>query len=66
MKTTIEIEVKDFQVPSFAILKDAIGDEGATSIPLSMLDSDALHRLCQNFRDEVFKKAKKQQPPTAG
>ncbi len=32
--------------------------------PLSDLDSLTLDKLCNDFRDEVFRKAGKEQPPT--
>ena len=35
------------------------------TIPLCELDSNTLHTLCSNFRNEVFKLAGKEQPPTA-
>jgi hypothetical protein len=34
--------------------------------PLSDLDSMTLWRLCENFKNEVFHKAGKEQPPRAG
>lgn len=63
-KLSVEIEIKPFQVPVFVIVQDApdyVSDDHG--IPLSALDSLTLDKLCRDFRDEVFKKAGKEQPP---
>ena len=71
MKTTIEIELQPFTVPSFAlpVQKPGKREEGMQETPkidLTELDSLTIDRLCAEFRDSVFKKSGKQQPPQAG
>lgn len=41
------------------------GFKEAPCYPLSDLDSFTLHKLCEDFRDEVFRKAGKEQPAVA-
>ena len=70
MKATIEIELQPFTTPNFvlAVSKPGMKQDGMQelpSYPLSSLDSWTLDKLCSEFRDEVFKKAGKEQPPTA-
>lgn len=73
MKVQIELEIADFDVPDFVRVirpvgkrEDGIGFSLGNNGPkLSDLDPNTLDRLCNNFRDAVFKKAGKQQPPTA-
>lgn len=63
---SVKVEIEPFQVPDFVTVDDApdfISED--TGIPLSALDSMALDKLCRDFRDEVFKKAGKEQPPQA-
>ena len=71
MKATLEVELQPFQVPSFVYLvakpskrEDGFAEKAA--YPLSDLDSLTLDKLCRQFRDEVFRKAGKSQPPEAG
>lgn len=67
MKTKIEVELKPFTTPNFVLVKNApTAEERETSLPLSALDSLTLDRLCNDFRNAVFNKAGKEQPPTAG
>lgn len=68
MKVTLQVELQPFQTPNFvlAVPKPRKREEGmkeATSYPLSDLDALTLHKLCEQFRDEVFRKAGKEQPP---
>ncbi len=70
MKATLEVELQPFQTPNFvrAVGKPGLEQDGMKELPcypLSDLDSYTLDRLCRDFRDEVFKKAGKEQPPTA-
>lgn len=69
MKANLEVELKPFIVPNNVIIepKKGYGDqsEASTIIPLIGLDPRTLDKLCEEFRDAVFKKAGKQQPPTA-
>ena len=61
MKTKIEVNLKPFIVPNFVVADE--GKEGDDrSWPLEALDAETLDRMCNDFRDGVFKKAKKQQP----
>lgn len=69
MKVNIEIELKPFQTPNFALVlnrKERDGEFGGpeeTSIPLSKLDAITLDKMCDEFRSEVFRKAGKTPPP---
>ena len=60
MKTTVEVEIKPFIVPNFVV---QVG-EGEQPFSLSLLSPDTLDKMCNEFRDAVFKKAGKAQPPT--
>ena len=68
MKAKIDVELQPFMVPNFVRLcaARAENEKEADAIPLSALDSMTLDRLCDDFRDAVFKKAGKQQPPMPG
>jgi len=62
----VKVEIKPFTVPIFVMVDEAPGFIlEDTGIPLSALDSSTLYKLCNDFRDEVFKKAGKEQPPQA-
>jgi hypothetical protein len=67
MKAKLELDVKPFMVPNFVTVQSPAPAESAeadrASYPLSALDPNTLDRLCDEFRDAVFKKAGKQQPP---
>ena len=70
MKTSIEVNIKPFNVPSFVIPevpagKKEDGFEPTEGIPLSALDPVTLEKLCDEFRDNVFRRAGKQQPVRA-
>lgn len=71
MKTTLEVELQPFTTPNFVRLasKPGLKQDGMQelpSYPLSDLDSWTLDKLCREFRNEVFKKAGKEQPPERG
>lgn len=67
MKTTIEFDLEPFAVPDCVNTKrDPRADMSSTTLPLKSLDSLTLDRLCTEFRNAVFRKAGKEQPPTAG
>lgn len=71
MKATLEVALQPFQVPNFVrpVAKPGKKEDGfseTVAYPLSDLDSLTLDRLCEQFRNEVFRKAGKKQPPTAG
>lgn len=71
MKTTINLEIHEFNVPNFVTVKCEEGrkEEGfrpSEGIPLSDLSEETLQKLCNNFVESVFKKAKKNLPPVAG
>jgi len=71
MRATLQVELQPFLVPNFvrAVGKVGLKQDGLQELPgypLSDLDAETLSRLCDDFRDEVFKKAGKQQPPTRG
>jgi hypothetical protein len=68
MKATLEVQLQPFTVPNFVRQASKVGrkEDGVQELPcypLSDLDSWTLHRLCSDFRDEVFKKSGKEQPP---
>lgn len=71
MKATLHVELQPFQVPNFVM---AVGKPGARqegmrelpSYPLSDLDSETLDRMCNEFRNEIFRRAGKNQPPRQG
>lgn len=68
MKATLKVELKPFQVPNFVLAaeKTSSREDGfnkGVSYPLSDLDPYTLDALCNQFRNEVFKKAGKRQPP---
>lgn len=70
MKATLNIELQPFTTPNFvrAVMplgKREDGFKEAPCYPLSDLDSFTLHKLCEDFRDEVFRKAGKEQPAVA-
>ncbi len=67
MKVTIEVDLQPFLVPNFVrpVEKPGKRDEGfaeTVAYPLSDLDSNTLDRLCDQFRNEVFRRAGKEQP----
>jgi hypothetical protein len=71
MKATLQVELQPFKTPNFvlAVQKPGKREDGmqeTPSYPLSDLDSLTLDKLCRDFRDEVFRKAGKEQPPTCG
>ena len=67
MKSNIEFKLKPFSVPNYVITeRDPTIDLDETPIPLQALSSEVLDRLCNDFRDAVFKKARKPQPPIQG
>lgn len=71
MKATIEINLKPFNVPNYVIAdsKPKPRDDGfeeEKKYHLSDLDSGTLLKLCNDFKDSVFKKAGKQHPPEQG
>jgi len=64
MKVNIEVELRGFNVPNFVIIEAKLEEKvEAQSIPLSSLEAVTLHKMCEEFRNEVFKKAGKSQPP---
>lgn len=70
MKAKIEITLKPFQVPNFVLTEQEAGlrQEGMIESPkyaLSELSAETLDALCEQFTNEVFKKAGKQRPPFA-
>lgn len=56
---TVEMEVKQFTVPNFALA------DNDKSIPLGALDAASLSLLCDDFRAAVFEKAGKKDPRLA-
>lgn len=63
MKAKIEIELKPFNIPNFAIAERHEPGDDERSFPLALIDANTLDRMCEDFRNAVFKKAGKQQPP---
>ena len=71
MKATIQVELQPFTIPNYVRSVERPGkkEDGfveTIAYPLSDLDSFTLDRLCQQFRNEVFRKAGKEQPPSEG
>ncbi len=71
MKATLTVELQPFTTPNFvrAVMPPGKREDGfkeTPCYPLSDLDPLTLDKLCEDFRDEVFRKAGKGQPPTAG
>lgn len=71
MKATISVELQPFQTPNFvrAVGKTGLKQDGMRETPcypLSDLDPETLHKLCSDFRDEVFRKADKDRHGNAG
>jgi hypothetical protein len=68
MKATIEVKLRPFTVPNFVIAESdtAAAKDDGVSYPISALDAATLDQMCSDFRDGVFKKAGKQQPPRCG
>jgi hypothetical protein len=74
-KLTVEVEIRPFEVPGGVTVvgqpgqrQDGLGTaltSGFTNMvfPLSSLSSETLDALCRQFRNEVFKRAGKEQPP---
>lgn len=67
MKATIEVRLRPFIVPNFVIAESdtAAAKDDGVSYPLTAIDAETLDRMCSEFRDAVFKKASRQQPPRA-
>jgi hypothetical protein len=68
MKASIEVELQPFTVPNYVLTVQPPRpkQEGIVETPklaLPDLDSDTLNQLCRDFRNAVFEKAGKQQPP---
>ena len=69
MKVEMELDLLPFKTPNFVLVKQEPGkrEDGFKEGPkfhLKDLDSLTLDKLCDDFRNEVFKKAEKEQPPT--
>ena len=68
MEVKIEIKLKGFLVPNYVMVEGSAKprQEGFTEdrkFHLSELDAITLDQLCRDFRDEIFKRAGKNQPP---
>ena len=62
--STLDVEVLPFSVPSTVrgvniVTKGVFATSitGGNEYPLSSLDEDALNKLCDQFRDDVFRMA---------
>jgi hypothetical protein len=64
MKADIQIELEPFSTPNFVRQTNVSLLPGAEPgcFPLSALSAEALDRLCDQFRAEVFEKAGKRDP----
>ena len=70
MKAKLEVDLKPFTVPNFAIIEQPPKprQEGLVEnpgIPLREIDSFTLYKMCEEFKSSVFKKAGKEMPPEA-
>lgn len=68
MKVQYEVEINPFTVPNFVTTKEQPkgreeGFKPSDGIPLSALDSFTLDKLCEDFKNEVFRKSGKDQLP---
>jgi hypothetical protein len=66
MKATIEVELQPFTVPDhvLAVAKEGLKQDGMKATPkyiLSDLSSETLDQMCKDFRNEIFRKAGKDQ-----
>lgn len=67
MEVSIKLKVKPFRVPNFVLAdKESSDPSNDTKFALCDLDSMTLEKLCDEFIDEVFRKAKKERPPQCG
>ena len=70
MKATIKVTLKPFTVPNFVLLdvppkrRDEGFDPEGSKVALADLEPEDLDALCNEFRNTVFNKAGKGQPPT--
>jgi len=65
--TTIKIALKPFSTPNFVLLNFPAGErqhgfKESPTVPLSEVDADSLAKLCDDFREEIFRKAGKRDP----
>jgi len=63
------IKLKPFLVPNFAIVETSArpreeGFQESPAIPLADLSADTLAAMCDQFRQDVFAKARKSDLPT--
>jgi hypothetical protein len=61
------IELQSFNVPNYAIarMSPRLKQDGiheGPSFPLADIDADELSMMCDDFRREIFRKAKKPDP----
>jgi len=61
MSAYIKLPLKPFTVPNFVVV-NAPTTTDQSSHPLEMVDPETLERMCDAFRDAVFKKANKKRP----
>jgi len=64
MEINIKLDLQPFTVPNYVLVKEKPrpredGFKEGRKFHLSELDTVTLDKLCNNFRAEVFKKAKK-------
>lgn len=62
MKARVEADVRPFNIPNYVILVAEQGESTNASVKLSALDESTLSRMCDQFREEVFKAAGKTDP----
>ena len=68
MEVTLKVKLQPFKVPNYVLAEVPFGrrEEGIQEGPkysLEDLDAETLDRLCDEFRNAVFLKAKKSLPP---
>jgi hypothetical protein len=56
------VKLKPFLVPNYVIADEGFPDEESESFPLKDVDPMVLSAMCDGFREEVFRKALKQDP----
>lgn len=62
MKAKLTIEVRPFDVPNCVYLIAQQGDATSATVLLSALDESTLDSMCNQYREQVFKKAAKTDP----
>ena len=68
MKVNVELELLPFNVPNYVLVKEEPrpkqeGFAEGKKFHISELGSETLLKLCNQFKNDVFRKAGKEHPP---